>query len=219
MVKTSRTTVVRRVRKLIAQAQGTSFQPEREAAFAKAQSLMTEHQISVEEAGISHELVIVEHALVHCGKVAKNFVTLVWDVAKINQCHCAYYNERYDYTVVLTGTAENVDCVWEMSVVLIAQGLAGLHADRPRSKASYVDAYAQRVALRLHTAQREAARAAGIKLPSNQRALHHFDTYFNGHRAEKEYDVRDFTSMASGKKAADRVDLRDVPLPKIKIVD
>ncbi len=198
--------VVDRVRALLAKADSTDHEPERQAFLAKAQQLITRHHIEQPELTESGTT-IGEHriAVTGWGNATRGVVNLYATVAALNRCTTARSGGRNDTHVILFGS--DVDRELTMALVdhLLPQLRHDLLRDRPRSRMSYAVGWGNEVADRLTEARATAAAAGNALVPTNEaarEALHatyritrsrsaevRFDEYGSGRRAGQNADI------------------------------
>ncbi len=168
----ARQTLVNRVSALLAKAASTEHEPERRAFEAKAQALITHHQIDEAELGRADTLGEREVMVEGWGNATRGVVHLWAGVAELNRCAVAHRTGRGWSRVLLAGTDVDAEVTCRLVEHLLPQLRLAILNDRPRSRMSYAIGWAHEVVGRLAEAQRLAAvEAAARRAGANASAL------------------------------------------------
>lgn len=141
--------VIRKVQGLLAKAESTEFEAEREAFYAKAQDLMTRHAIDealLDRAGRKAEVKPTSEVFVYTDNQAnrppkRNLLTAV---ARANRVRVVYYNgSKKEQKAMLVGFADDLEYVKLVYTSLYLQGhreggRAYLASDRYASRVVYL---------------------------------------------------------------------------------
>ncbi len=214
--------LVAKVSALLAKAASTDHEPERRAFEAKAQALITRHQIDEGELG-SGDRTIGERELVveGWGNATRGVVHLWAGVAQLNRCAVAHRTGRGWSRVLLAGSEVDAELTCRLVEHLLPQLRLAILADRPRSRMSYAIGWAHEVIDRLSEATRGAAvaaaadrgrgdEAAAALVPTNMAAA---ESLARAHtlRSERRATV-DAGAYDSGLSAGQQADLGQVRL-------
>jgi hypothetical protein len=181
-----------KVRALLAQAAGTTYQAERDAFMAKAQELMTRYQLTEAELGDTPDrrLSSVTISLEGWGNATAGYSVLVQGVARLNRCdgyrQTDYRNGGRQVSVVLFGTSPDLDMVRALVEYLGVQLRADIARDRPRSRKSYAIGWQHLVVARLKAAQVAEATACRLPVPTSDAATRHMTEATPGLRSSSE---------------------------------
>ena len=159
-----RQNLVAKVAALLAKAASTEHPPEREAFEAKAQALITRHQIDEAELGVagvgmSEREVTVEG----WGNATRGVVHLWAGVAELTRCSVAHRTGRGWSRVVLFGPELDADLTVRLVEHLLPQLRLAILNDRPRSRMSYAIGWTHEVVARLAAARERAAAEAASR--------------------------------------------------------
>ncbi|MEL6982040.1 MAG: DUF2786 domain-containing protein, partial [Actinomycetota bacterium] len=161
-----RDTLVARVSALLAKAASTEHEPERRAFEAKAQALITRHQIDEAELGLGSGAVGERELLVEgWGNATRGVVHLWAGVARLNRCAVAHRTGRGWSRVLLAGSEVDAELTTRLVEHLLPQLRLAILTDRPRSRMSYAVGWAHEVVDRLEQARGAAAAEAAADLP------------------------------------------------------
>lgn len=164
-----RDTLVARVSALLAKAASTEHEPERRAFEAKAQALITRHQIDEAELGIGSGAIDEHEILVEgWGNATRGVVHLWAGVARLNRCAVAHRTGRGWSRVLLAGSEVDAELTTRLVGHLLPQLRLAILADRPRSRMSYAVGWAHEVVDRLEQARVQAAAEAAADLPGSE---------------------------------------------------
>lgn len=166
----NRETIIRRVGALLAKAASSEHSAERESYEAKAQQLMTLHQIEsgeFEDSGAIEQRII---SVTGWGNATRGVVTLHQSVAALNKCVGAGNTTRGEGVVHLFGRPTDLDLTLALVNYLLPQLRSAIVTDRPRSRMSYSIGFARAVYARLFDAQAAAAHSSNALVPTNTRA-------------------------------------------------
>lgn len=215
-----RRNLVAKVSALLAKAASTEHEPERRAFEAKAQALITRHQIDEAELGVAGAMGEREVVVDGWGNATRGVVHLWAGVARLNRCAVAHQTGRGWSRVLLAGTDTDAEVTTRLVQHLLPQLRLAILNDRPRSRMSYAIGWAHEVVDRLSQAQMEAvaeaaaerSRAEAVALvPTNTAAAealaeaHHL-------RSERRATV-DVGAYGSGISAGQQADLGGGRLP------
>ena len=160
-----------RVSALLAKADSTEHEPERAAFLAKAQALITRHQLDEGELRLGRHAVRERTVAVDgWGNATRGVVHLYAGVAELNRCSAAHRAGRGWAQVVLFGTEVDAELTCTLVDHLLPQMRLAILADRPRSRMSYAIGWAHEVIGRLEAARTRAAADAGALVPTNTTA-------------------------------------------------
>lgn len=216
---------------LLAKAEATAFEPERDALLSKASELQLKWMISDSDVRASKDRKDVSDYLMRCAAegVVKNsaFVKakrdLLTGLCSIFHVKITIYTDRS--VMNLFGFASDVAFVKQLHASLVVQMLAAMEQQahglnsRDRSwKTSFAHGYAQRVVYRLQQARRtqeaEASSTdAGTALVLRDRSTQvqaYFDEQLSGVKLRSGYKNRSIRSrdgLSAGSAAGDRADL------------
>lgn len=212
---------------LIAKAEATPFEAERDALLAKASEIQLKLMISDSDVRASQDRKNVTDDLVRTAAegVDKNsaFVKakrdLLSGLCEIFHVKITIYRDRSGMT--LFGFASDVSFVKQLHASLVVQMLAAMEREpsRDRSfKTSFAHGYAQRVVFRLQQARRSQEEQAQEDRPGTALVLRdrstqvqaYFDEQLSGVRLRQGYKNRSVNSrhgLAAGTSAGDRADL------------
>ncbi len=200
-----RETIIRRVHGLLAKANSSEHQAERESYEAKAQQLMTRYQIEsseFEESGPIEQRIV---AISGWGNATRGVVSLHQCVASLNRCTGAGNTSRGEGFVYLFGRPTDLDLTMTLVNHLLPQLRLALVADKPRSRMSYSLGFAHTVHSRLFEAQATAAAETNALVPTNTEASEAMYSELNVKRAPRTAVYGD--DLTSGEAAAANVDL------------
>ncbi len=200
----SRDRIVDRVRALLAKADSTEHQAERDAFFAKAQALITRHHIDEAELEAADSEVVRETVLiVDWGHATRGVVYLYGEVAELNRCSLGHQLTRGAARIELFGTSLDIELTLTLVDYLLPQLRAALLRDRPRSRMSYSMGWVREVAARLAEAQKAEAAISNALVPTNVTADEALHAAFQVRSARStEVDTRAYGSgMAAGENA------------------
>lgn len=205
--------IVDRVKALLAKADSTNHEPERQAFLAKAQQLITRHHIeqlelTESDSTIGEQLIPIRG----WGNATRGVVNLYAVVAASNRCTTARTGDRYATDVILFGS--EVDRALTVALVehLLPQLRHDLLRDKPRSRMSYAVGWSIEVADRLTAASEAEAAASKALVPTNEaarEALHATYLITRGRSAE----VR-FEEYGSGRRAGRNADIGHTKLDR-----
>lgn len=202
----SREALIAKVAALLAKADSTEHQPERDAFVAKAQAMITQHQIAQEELATSPDAVEERTIAVDgWGNATRGVVYLYSGIAELNRCSVGHRTGRGWARIVLFGTEIDAEVTCHLVEHLLPQLRLAIVADRPRSRMSYAIGWAHEVLARLNEARNDAAAASSALVPTNARAD---DALRSAHRLKTERrKLVDAAEYGSGIAAAAEVDL------------
>ncbi len=205
--------IVDRVRALLAKADSTTHEPERQAFLAKAQQLITRHHIEQPELTES-DLAVGEQRITVSGwgNATRGVVNLYAAVASRNRCTTARTGGRSDPEVILFGSDTDRELTLALVDHLLPQLRHDLLRDRPRSRMSYAVGWSIEVADRLTAAQEEQAAASMALVPTNEaarEALHAAYTISRARSAELRFD-----EYGSGRRAGQSADIGHTKLAR-----
>lgn len=195
-----------KVAALLAKADSTEHEPEREAFLAKAQTLITRYQIAEGELQLSRTD-MQERSIVidDWGNATRGVVHLYSGVARLNRCSVAHRTSRGWARIVLMGTDMDAQLTCALVDHLLPQLRLAILNDRPRSRMSYSIGWTHEVLNRMQAAQEQAAAESNALVPTNVaadealRAAHRL-------RSERRNTV-DSEEYGDGAVAAEDVDL------------
>ena len=204
-----------RVSALLAKAASTDHEPERLAFEAKAQALITRHQIDEAELGVSGGAIDEREVLVEgWGNATRGVVHLWAGVAGLNRCAVAHRTGRGWSRVLLAGSEVDAEVTSRLVEHLLPQLRLAILNDRPRSRMSYAVGWAHEVVDRLGQAQAAAAAEAAAHrpdaeaaalIPTNTAAA---DALATAHRLRSERRTTvDAAAYGSGLSAGQRADI------------
>ncbi|MEM9562955.1 MAG: DUF2786 domain-containing protein [Actinomycetota bacterium] len=155
--------LVARVAALLAKAASTDHEPERRAFEAKAQALITRHQIDEGEFGTGGGAIGERELVIDgWGNATRGVVHLWAGVAQLNRCAVAHRTGRGWSRVLLAGSEVDAEVTSRLVEHLLPQLRLAILTDRPRSRMSYAIGWAHEVIDRLAEAQRGAAADAAV---------------------------------------------------------
>ncbi|MGH1493437.1 MAG: DUF2786 domain-containing protein [Acidimicrobiales bacterium] len=202
----SRDNLVGKVAALLAKADSTEHEPEREAFLAKAQSLITRYQIDHEElratgADMTERTIMVEK----WGNATRGVVHLYSGIADLNCCSVAHRTGRGWAKVILVGSEMDAELTCALVDHLLPQLRLAILNDRPRSRMSYSIGWTHEVIQRLRVAQEKAAAVSNALVPTNVAA----DEALRSSRKVRteRRNLVDSIEYGSGAEAAERADL------------
>ncbi len=170
-MSTGRETLVSRVSALLAKAASTEHEPERRAFEAKAQALITRHQIDEAELGVGAGAIQEREVVVEgWGNATRGVVHLWAGVARLNRCAVAHRTGRGWSRVLLAGAEIDAELTTQLVEHLLPQLRLAILNDRPRSRMSYAVGWAHEVVGRLEGARVAAAVEAAADLPGSEAA-------------------------------------------------
>jgi len=221
-VADDRQNLVGKVAALLAKAASTEHEPERQAFEAKAQALITRHQIDEAELGVAGGGMDERDITVEgWGNATRGVVHLWAAVAELNRCSVAHRTGRGWSRVVLFGTELDADLTTRLVEHLLPQLRLAVLADRPRSRMSYAIGWTHEVVARLAAAREAAASEAAAQrsgavdgrslVPTNvaaRRALEEAHALRTERRT-----VVDSGAYGSGMAAGERADIGSSALP------
>lgn len=201
-----KTRIVKKVAALLAKADRTEHEPERQAFLAKAQAMITRYQIDDGELGL-HGAAVRERtvAVDGWGNATRGVVHLYGGVAELNRCSAAHRMSRGWAQVVLFGTEVDAELTCALVDHLLPQLRLAILRDRPRSRMSYAIGWSHEVIERLKAAQVEAASASGALVPTNVTAV---EALHGAHRVRNERrSTVDTLAYGSGLAAGEDADI------------
>lgn len=152
-----RQSLLTKVSALLAKAASTEHEPERRAFEAKAQALITRHQIDEAELGVAGSIGEREIVVDGWGNATRGVVHLWAGVARLNRCAVAHQTSRGWSRVLLAGTEVDAEITARLVEHLLPQLRLAVLRDRPRSRMSYAVGWAHEVVDRLAEARISAA--------------------------------------------------------------
>ena len=198
--------IVDRVRALLAKADRTDHEPERQAFLAKAQQLITRHHIDQPELNDSGSTIDEQRIpITGWGNATRGVVNLYAAVANQNRCTTARCGDRNTTQVILFGSATDRELTITLVDHLLPQLRHDLLRDRPRSRMSYAVGWSIEVAERLSAAREAVAAATAALVPTNEaarEALH--ATYRIGRARSAEVRMEEY---GSGRRAGQNADI------------
>jgi hypothetical protein len=220
MTSEERRSLVAKVSALLAKAASTEHEPERRAFEAKAQALITHHQIDEAELGVAGALGEREVIVDGWGNATRGVVHLWAGVARLNRCAVAHQTGRGWSRLLLAGTDTDAEVTTRLVEHLLPQLRLAILNDRPRSRMSYAVGWAHEVVDRLSQAQMEAVAEAAAErsrtevmalVPTNTAAA---EALAEAHllRTERRTTV-DVGAYGSGMSAGQQADLGGGRLP------
>jgi len=163
--------ILDRVRALLAKANSTDHEPEREAFLAKAQQLITRHHIEHGElTADSSAIERLEVMITDWGNATRGVVRLYGTVAELNRASTAHRMTRGAAWVILVGSELDLELATTLVNHLLPQLRHDILRDRPRSRMSYALGWADRVGQRLAEAQASEAARSNSLVPTNHAA-------------------------------------------------
>ncbi len=202
----SRENLVAKVAALLAKAESSEHEPERNAFQAKAQALITRYQIDEGELRLSRADMLERSITVDgWGNATRGVVHLYSGIAELNRCSVAHRTGRGWARVVLFGTDMDAELTCTLVDHLLPQLRLAILNDRPRSRMSYSIGWTHEVLDRLRSAQRIEAEVSSALIPTNVaaeealRAAHDL-------RTERRRTV-DSAEYGSGMTAAEQADI------------
>jgi hypothetical protein len=211
-VADDRQNLVTKVAALLAKAASTEHEPERQAFEAKAQALITRHQIDEAELGVASTSMVEREIVVEgWGNATRGVVHLWAGVAEINRCSVAHRTSRGWSRIVLFGPELDAELSRRLVEHLLPQLRLAILNDRPRSRMSYAIGWTHEVVSRLAAAREAAASQVSALVPTNVAAR---QALADAHdlRTERRAVV-DSGAYGSGMAAGERVDLGNSSLP------
>lgn len=191
---------------MLAKADSTEHAPERESFLAKAQTLITKHQIAEGELSLSRRDMVEQTIIIEdWGNATRGVVHLYSGVAKLNRCSVAHRTTRGHARIVLFGTELDADLTCTLVDHLLPQLRLAILNDRPRSRMSYAIGWTHEVIDRLQAAQEIAAADSKALVPTNLAAD---DALRSAHKIRTERrNTVDSKAYGSGMVAGEHVDL------------
>ena len=223
MTDRDRQSLVAKVSALLAKAASTDHEPERRAFEAKAQALITNHQINETELGLGSGAMGEREVLVEgWGNATRGVVHLWAGVARLNRCAVAHRTGRGWSRLLLAGAEVDAELTSRLVEHLLPQLRLAILNDRPRSRMSYAIGWAHEVVDRLEEARQAAAAEAASRragpgavdvaslVPTNTAAA---DALAQGHqlRSERRATV-DAGAYGSGMSAGQQADIGGIGL-------
>ncbi len=223
MTERDRQSLVAKVSALLAKAASTDHEPERRAFEAKAQALITHHQIDEAELGLGSGAMGERDVLVEgWGNATRGVVHLWAGVARLNRCAVAHRTGRGWSRVLLAGTEVDAELTSRLVEHLLPQLRLAILNDRPRSRMSYAIGWAHEVVDRLAEARQAAAAEAASRrgggspvevaalVPTNAAAT---DALAKGHQLRSERPATvDAGAYGSGMSAGQQADIGGIGL-------
>ncbi|MGI9598000.1 MAG: DUF2786 domain-containing protein [Acidimicrobiales bacterium] len=164
----SRDGLVSKVAALLAKADSTEHEPEREAFLAKAQALITRYQIEDGELRLNRTDMLERSIMVErWGNATRGVVHLYSGVAELNRCSVAHRTGRGWAKVVLFGTDIDAELTCALVDHLLPQLRLAILNDRPRSRMSYSIGWTHEVLERLKAARETEAAISNALVPTN----------------------------------------------------
>lgn len=215
----SRDNLVGKVAALLAKADSTEHEPERQAFLAKAQAMITRYQIEDEEleaggAEMAERTIMVEQ----WGNATRGVVHLYSGIADLNRCSVAHRTSRGWAKVVLVGPEMDADLTCALVEHLLPQMRLAILNDRPRSRMSYAIGWAHEVTERLKVVQEAAAAESKALVPTNVAAA---EALRSNHKVlSARRSMVDSNEYGSGALAGEQADLgrsglRPPPSPEL----
>ncbi len=205
--------IVDRVKALLAKADSTNHEPERQAFVAKAQQLITRHHIEQAELAESDDSIGEQRITISgWGNATRGVVNLYAAVATRNRCTTARTGDRNASQVILFGTDTDRELTIALVDHLLPQLRRDLLRDAPRSRMSYAVGWSIEVADRLTAAQEAEAAASMALVPTNEaarEALHATYTITRARSAEVRFD-----EYGSGRRAGQNADIGHTKLDR-----
>ena len=201
--------MIAKVSALLAKADSTEHEPEREAFLAKAQALITRHQIEEAELRINPASVVEQSIMIEgWGNATRGVVYLYSGIAELNRCSVGHRTGRGSARIVLFGTETDAQLTCALVEHLLPQLRLAILNDRPRSRMSYSIGWTHEVLARLKAATEAVAAASNALVPTNADAD---EALRNTHRLRSERrNTVDSAEYGSGINAAGEVDLGGV---------
>ncbi|MEM9654638.1 MAG: DUF2786 domain-containing protein, partial [Actinomycetota bacterium] len=167
----SRDSLISKVSALLAKADSTDHAPEREAFLAKAQALITRHQIEDIELR-EHGVGIVERSILieGWGNATRGVVYLYSGVAELNRCSVGHRTGRGVARIVMFGTETDAELTCALVEHLLPQLRLAILNDRPRSRMSFSIGWTHEVLARLKAATEAVAAETNALVPTNTEA-------------------------------------------------
>ena len=205
----SRDSLIAKVSALLAKADSTEHEPEREAFLAKAQALITRHQIEEAELRVNPASVVERSIVIEgWGNATRGVVYLYSGIAELNRCSVGHRTGRGTARIVLFGTETDAELTCTLVEHLLPQLRLAILNDRPRSRMSYSIGWTHEVLARLKAATEAVAAASNALVPTNADAD---EALRNTHRLRSERrNTVDSAEYGSGINAAGEVDLGGV---------
>lgn len=204
MITDERRSLVAKVSALLAKAASTDHEPERRAFEAKAQALITRHQIDEGELGVAGAMGEREVLVDGWGNATRGVVHLWAGVARLNRCAVAHQSGRGWSRVLLAGTETDAEVTSRLVEHLLPQLRLAILADRPRSRMSYAIGWAHEVIDRLS----QARLAAAVEVADQRSAAH---------RSPAEVDSLVPTNTAAAEALAEAHALRSERRAKVDV--
>lgn len=191
---------------MLAKADSTEHEPEREAFLAKAQTLITRYQIEEGELQLSRADMQERSILIDdWGNATRGVVYLYSGIARLNRCSVAHRTARGWARIVLVGTDMDAELTCALVDHLLPQLRLAILNDRPRSRMSYSIGWTHEILNRLQAAQELAAAQSNALVPTNVAAD---DALRAAHKLRSERrNTVDSAEYGSGMSAAEDVDL------------
>ena len=198
--------IVDRVKALLAKADSTDHEPERQAFVAKAQQLITRHHIDEPELEESTATIGEQRiAIDGWGNATRGVVNLYASVASRNRCTAARTGDRNDTWIILFGSETDRRLTIALVEHLLPQLRHDLLRDKPRSRMSYAVGWSIEVADRLTAAQEAEAATTMALVPTNEAAREALHARYSLGRA-RSAEVR-FDEYGSGRRAGQNADI------------
>lgn len=202
----SRDGLISKVAALLAKAESTEHEPEREAFLAKAQSLITRYQIDEGELRLSRGDMIERSIVIEgWGNATRGVVHLYSGVAELNRCSVAHRTGRGWARVIMFGTDMDAELTCTLVNHLLPQLRLAILNDRPRSRMSYSIGWTHEVVQRLRAAQQQEAATSNALVPTNVAAD---EALRSAHKLRSERrNTVDSVEFGSGMMAAEQADI------------
>ncbi|MDH3302039.1 MAG: DUF2786 domain-containing protein, partial [Acidimicrobiia bacterium] len=198
--------IVDRVRALLAKADSTDHEPERQAFLAKAQQLITRHHIEQLELTESDSTMGEQRIpITGWGNATRGVVNLYASVASRNRCTAARTGERNATLIIIVGSDTDRELTVTLVDHLLPQLRHDLLRDKPRSRMSYAVGWSIEVADRLTAASKAEAAASMALVPTNEAARDALHATYRITRA-RSAEVR-FDEYGSGRRAGQNADI------------
>jgi len=198
--------IVERVRALLAKANSTDHEPERQAFVTKAQQLITRYHIEQPELTESDSTIGEERiAITGWGNATRGVVNLYAAVASCNRCTTARTGDRNNTHVILVGSETDRQLTTTLVDHLLPQLRHDLLRDKPRSRMSYAVGWSIEVSDRLTEAQEAEAATTMALVPTNEAAREALHATYKIARA-RSAELR-FEEYGSGRRAGQNADI------------
>ncbi len=206
-----RAKVVERVRLMLAKAASTDHEAEAQVFEERALALMAAHEIEERELRDATPHEPHDIACGHFGHAQYAAVVLCVEVAGLFGAYGVMLRHQRKFTARLMCTSAQLDLTMPLVDHLLAQLMADLNRDRPRSRKDYALGWVNRVLIRLTEARARVYDRAGALVPtvaSSAEAYHQqFGTPARGRRQQVGPDFVD------GQAAGEEADLNQERLP------